>query len=433
MTAKLIPRHLVDRIGRALHSSRVVNLIGPRQAGKTTLVRDLLEPARFLTLDDDTVRASLQEDPYGQLALLAKAQAGVDPQPVVLDEIQRLPALTLAIKRLVDADQRPGQFLLTGSSNIFTTPVALDSLAGRLTTLTLRPLSVAEAQFRGPCRLLDAVLESSANDSPLAQCLPQPEACGRGRAIDWIVRGGFPEMRNLPDETRSDRYRNYLDSIVERDIAPITHIRKPDALRRLVEQLAARTGQELNSHSLSIQIGIRKETLATWLDALERLGLIQRLPAWSSALSNREIKSPKIHFMDTGCATAVRGEDQNSFGIGVDPSALGHLLETFVFTELEKSLPFQKKPWRLFHWRQDTREIDIVAESPGKRLALFEVKTSSAVSAHDFRAMDWFREQGPGRTYRCTSVVMYLGDDLLSFGPSKLAVPLSIFGAFGEY
>ena len=427
----LVPRHLSLPIERALQSSRVVNLIGPRQAGKTTLVRDVLRDRKFVTLDDDAMRVSLEHDAYGQLsALIAQATAAGPHCPVVIDEIQRLPTLTLAIKRLVDSDPRPGQFLLTGSSDIFTTTHALDSLAGRVTTLTLRPFSIAETLYREPCRILDALAEthSSTGHAAITGHGPSFEPSGRATVIDWIVRGGFPEIRGLSGRPRTDRYRSYLDSIVERDVAPITRIRKPDSLRRLVDQLAARTATEFNSQSLCQQIGIRKETLDNWMDALSRLGLIHRLAGWSSHQSRRDIKSPKLHFLDTGCATALRGEDHESFGLEGDPTAFGHLLESLVFIELEKSLPFQKKPWRLYHWRQDHREIDIIAEAPGRFLALFEVKASSTVSERDFRAMDWFREEGPGREYRCTSVVIHLGNEVLSFGPGKLALPVTVFG-----
>lgn len=167
-----------------------------------------------------------------------------------------------------------------------------------------------------------------------------------------------------------------------------------------------------------------------YLDILSRLGLVHRLGAWTSSGAKREIKAPKLHFLDTGCATALRGEDSGSFGLDADPTAFGHLLESFVFIELEKSLPFLSKRWRLYHWRLDTREIDIVAEAPGKLLALFEMKASSTVGVQDFRHIDWFRNEGPGRDYRATGFVVYLGSQLLSFGPGRIALPLSMLWSF---
>src|SRR5260370_6487137 len=152
----LIPRHLTEKLTSTRRATGVINMVAPRQTGKTTLVRDMVEAARFLDLDDESVFASLALDPYGQLSTLS-SETGQTGLPIVIDEVQRLPQITLALKRIVDRDRRPGQFVLTGSSDIFTMPRALDSLAGRVATLTLRPLSAAEILRAGPCRLLDVV------------------------------------------------------------------------------------------------------------------------------------------------------------------------------------------------------------------------------------------------------------------------------------
>ncbi len=422
----ILARHLTAKIEAALAANRLVNLVGPRQVGKTTLVRDLIASAAYLTLDDDAARAALEADAFGQLQLLAEQSKGA-AKPVVLDEVQRLPAITLALKRLVDADRRPGQYILTGSSDIFTMPKALDSLAGRVATLTLRPLSAAESLGAGPFRLLDAV---AADPTAVLTTLPRPRKAARADAIDLIVRGGFPEIRGLADSQRMDRYANYLDSVIERDVGAVADIRKPDVLRRLIDQVAVRTGEELNIATLCKTLGARKETVGDYLDVLTRLGIIHRLGAWTASGAKREIKAPKLHFLDTGCATALRGEDASSFGVGADAAALGHVFESYVFIELEKSLPFLSKRWRLYHWRHDQREIDIVAEAPGKLLALFEMKAAASVGAEDFRHIDWFRREGPGRAYRTGGFVFYLGDQVLSFGEGKIALPLSMLWSF---
>jgi predicted AAA+ superfamily ATPase len=422
----IIPRHLAATVGSNLRTTRVVNIVGPRQTGKTTLVRDMVEAARFLDLDDESLLESLAVDPYGQLStLMADArEAGL---PIVIDEVQRLPQITLALKRIVDRDRRPGQFVLTGSSDIFTTPKALDTLAGRVSTLTLRPLSAAEIRRAGPCRLLDTV-----GDDPVgfAKRLPSPAPFQRSDAIDLLVRGGFPEIRPLGDRDRMARYQSYIGSIVERDIAPVAEVRRPDTLRRLINQLAHRTAEELNVTSLGNLLGARKETITTYLDVLSRLGIVHRLGAWTASGARKEVRSPKLHFMDTGCATALRGEDAASFGLGADPVAFGHLLESFVFCELEKSLPFLDRRWELSHWRHAPREIDIVAQAPGRRLALFEMKASTTVGADDFRHLDWFFKEGPGKSYRGSAFVVYLGNQVLSFGPGRLALPLSLLWSF---
>ena len=422
----LIPRHLTARLSDALASSRVVNIIGPRQDGKSTLVRDLIETAAYVTLDDDTARGALEEDPYSQLKALSD-QAKNTGLPVVIDEVQRLPELTFALKRIVDQDSRRGHFVLTGSADIFTSGKAYDSLAGRVTTLTLRPLSSAEIHRAAPCRILDAVAEDPNNPLPL---LPKPRAYDRPEIIELVTRGGFPEMRQLPDRERMDRCSSYVDSIVERDVSVVHPVRKPDAVRRLIYQAASRTAQELNSGSLGRDLALKSDTVNDYLDALTRLGIVLRLGAWSSARAKREVKSPKLHLMDTGLASALRGEDSGSFGIDADPTALGSLFETFVFTEIEKSLPFLSKRWSLWHWRAETREIDFLAEAPGRLIALFEMKATSKIGANDFRHIDWFLSEGPGKGYRGVGFVVYLGEHLLSFGPRKIALPASMLWSF---
>jgi uncharacterized protein len=423
---KIIPRHLAIIVERALGASRVINIVGPRQAGKTTLVKDLIATARYVTLDDDRMRAALETDPYEQLQLLCE-EARQSARPIVLDEVQRLPEITFALKRIVDADRRPGQFVLTGSSDIFTTGKAYDSLAGRVMTLTLRPLSAAEITEQGPCRLLDIVYE---HPKDCLSALPKSRPFTRVKAIDLIVRGGFPEIRKLDDQERIGRYISYLDSIVERDVAPIAEVRKPDILRRLIDQLAVRTAEEFSIAALCNALKARKETVNDYIDILSKLGIVHRLGAWTSSGGKREIKASKLHFMDTGCATAMRAEDSSSFGLGADPVALGHLLENFVLIELEKSLPYLSKRWRLYHWRQNTREIDVVAEAPGRILALFEMKAAGTVGTDDFRHINWFLSEGPGKSYKGVGFVVYLGDDVLSFGAGRIALPLSMFWSF---
>jgi predicted AAA+ superfamily ATPase len=228
------------------------------------------------------------------------------------------------------------------------------------------------------------------------------------------------------------RYESYIGSIVERDVAPVAKVRRPDTLRRLINQLAHRTAEELNVTTLCSVLGARKETVTNYLDVLSRLGIVHRLGAWTASGARKEVRSPKLHFMDTGCATALRGEDATSFGFGADPVAFGHILESFVFCELEKALPFLKRRWELYHWRFAPREIDIIAQAPGRTLALFEMKASTTVGADDFKHLDWFFTKGPGKSYTGSAFVVYLGDQILSFGPGRVALPLSVFWSFPQ-
>lgn len=415
---EILPRHLSTELSDALTYSRVVNVIGARQVGKTTLVRDILQRGKFISLDDEAVLAAIENDPWGQLQQLVN-----DPRvaPLIVDEAQRSKRLPLAIKRIVDLESRNGQFVLTGSSNMFTTQHVADSLAGRMLTLTLWPLTTAETLSRGPSRILDWAI----SDDPSLTQVAAPDATSRTDYIDLILRGGFPRIRNLVLVKRQKVYRAYVDTVVERDVADIVRVRKTDALRRLIDQLAVRTGGELNIADLCRIVGLRRETLERYLDVLMRLSLIIRLGAWTSGEYRREIRNAKHHYADTGIAAALRNLSLRSFEPDANPAALGGLLESFVCSELIRSASHQTNNFRFYHWRdQRGREIDIIAES-ANRIAAFEVKASTLVATEDFRHLNWFADEGPAKSRIVTSVVFYLGEQELKFGDRQYALPVS--------
>jgi hypothetical protein len=426
--SELVKRHLVSKVKEALQTSRIVNIVGPRQSGKSTLVKYQLPIAEYLTMDSDSIRNSMHADAYAHLRSLADKHKATQ-LPIVLDEVQRLPEISLALKRIVDEDNKKGQFLLTGSADVFGLVGSGDSLAGRVHTLLLRPLSVAEINNAGPCQLLDAVEKAP---EAIMSALPGIKQYSRATAIELILRGGYPEIRVLADRQRIERYSSYIDSIIIKDVPIVSPVRKPELLRRLIDQLAARTAQELNMSNLCNAVGARKETVESWVDTLERVCLVLRLPSWAPSAAKRAVHWPKLHFLDTGCAAALRNETQASFDFSADPAAFGAMLETFVHQELEKILPLASSHWRLAHWRSDNAEIDIVAECPGRSLALFEIKATSSVTQSDFKSIDWFLKDGPGKAYAARSVgfVVYLGDQLLTMGPNRICLPLSAFWSY---
>lgn len=413
-----LPRHLTSELHDALASARLVNLVGPRQVGKTTLVRDLFEGGRFLTLDDAAVLAAMDADPEGQLMSLAEDQ---NITPIIIDEAQRSRKLALAIKKIVDSNRRKGQFVLTGSSNVFTTAEVADSLAGRMRTLKLWPLSVAEINRSPVSRLIDWAMQ----DAPSLAQITEPTPLGRKDYIDLILAGGFPETRMLALRPRQRQYRDYVDAVVDRDVADILPIRKPDALRFLIDQMAARTAQEINTSELAKLAKLKRETVDQYLDILMRLSMVTKLSAWMPGEGKRDIKQPKFHFVDTGIATALRRLNDKSFEISNSPETLGGLLESFVAGELQRALPMQDDDYRLYHWRSaDRREIDLLIDG-GHRLVGLEVKSAATVSADDFKHLRWFAKDGPGRGHKVSGIVLYLGQEKLTFGDGNFALPLS--------
>lgn len=413
-----LPRHLIAEIQEALATSRIVNLIGPRQVGKTTLVRDLFKGGYFITLDDASTLQAVEADPAAHLANLS---ANLRDQPLIIDEAQRSKALALAIKQIVDINRRNGQFILTGSSNVFTSAAVADSLAGRMRTLKLWPLTMAEAGRRPVSRLLEWAIGKAINPQHLAA----PDTLTRTGYIELILAGGFPATRDLILRPRQRQYRDYVDAVVDRDVADVLRIRKTDQLRRLIDQMAARTAAEINVSELSNILGVKRETVDQYLDVLMRLSLIIKLGAWTSGESNREIKHAKFHFVDTGVVSALRRLTPATFEPGADPTALGGILESFVFNEILRAVELQHQDFRLYHWRNaDKREIDILVDG-GTHLVGIEVKASATVAKSDFKHLDWFATDGPGRTRTVTAIVFYMGQSMLSFGGRRVALPIS--------
>ncbi len=420
--SRILPRHMLEELKEGLQVSRIVNLVGPRQVGKTTLVRDQYGEGEFLTLDDEAVLSALETDAAGLLVVKCK---NLGNNPLIIDEVQRSNSLALAIKRIVDQNRRYGQFLLTGSSNVFSTAKAVDSLAGRVLTLKLWPLTVAETKEQNPPKILDWALQTSLQIADL----PKPEQTSREDYIDLILAGGYPEMRELPLRARQQRYRSYVDSVIERDVADVLPIRKPDSLRLLIDQMAARTSATLNISALASDLGIQRVTVEQYLDILVKLSVVSRLGHWTSGEGRRDIKNAKYHFVDSGIACALRRFRADTFDITSNPTALGGLLESFVFNELVRCLPFQDRESKLYHWRnRDGREIDVIVDAES-RLVCIEVKTAATVKSEDFRHIKWFANDGPGRTRAITGIIFYLGDQSLSFGDNCFALPLSMMWA----
>ena len=414
----LLPRHLTKELEEAISSARVVNLIGPRQVGKTTLVRDLFGRGRFLTLDNSAVLAAFDADPEGQLSSLTD---GLNGAPLIIDEAQRSKELALAVKRKVDADRRKGQFVLTGSSNVFTSSKAADSLAGRMRTLKLWPLSVAEIKRAPVNRLVDWAMQKN----PLLSQIADPERESRRGYIDLILAGGLPETRSLALKPRQRQYRDYVDAVVDRDVADLMPVRASDALRGLIGQMASRTAQEINISEIAKRTKLQRLTVNRYLDILIRLSMVTKLRSWTGSGAGREIKRSKFHFVDSGVACALRRLNKETFAIDNLPQALGPLLESYVTGEIQRALPMQDADCRLYHWRSaDRREIDILIDG-GHRMVNIEVKASASIVADDFRHLKWFAAFGPGRGRRCTGIIFYLGREKLTFGDRNFVLPLS--------
>lgn len=406
-TAALHPRQAAPLLRESLADSPVVLVHGPRQCGKTTLAKMVGEPLgyTYISFDDDVTRAAADADPVGFVDDL--------PQRVILDEVQRLPALFTTLKHAVDRERTPGRFLLTGSANVLLLPKLADSLAGRMSVLRLHPLAQCELAGQ-PGTFLD-LLFSAGFKAGRSQRL-------RMELAETIVAGGYPAaLARSTSRRRTAWYRDYIEALVQRDVRDLSRIHSLDALPRLLAVAAAQTAQIFNASDLAAPFQLSRPTIADYVTLLERVFLLERLPPWHSNRISRLIKTPKLHLGDTGLACALLGVDADA--LARDRNLLGHLLETFVFQELRRQESWSDMGAGFFHYRdRDGTEVDVVIEHGTRGLAGVEVKAAATVTERDFRGLSRLRD-AMGKRFTA-GVVLYDGEATLGFGDRLFAVPI---------
>lgn len=406
----MFQRHLTPLVAEALSDTPVVLLLGARQVGKSTLAKALLESrpeGRYLTLDDPAIRRAAEVDPTNFVA----RPMGL----TVLDEIQLAPQLFRLIKAEVDKDRRPGRFLLTGSANVLVLPKLSESLAGRMELITLEGLSMSEIAGHSS-NLVDRLFKAV---PPSLQHLE----LDREALISAILAGGFPEAwGRAAGRRRSQWFESYLQTLLQRDVRDLSQIEGLTQLPRILELLSVRSAGLLNLSELSRTLAIPLNTLKRYLGLLEALFILTTLPAWSSHLGKRLVKSPKLMLRDTGLMAHLMGAEQAR--LKRDPDLLGGLLETFVAGEVRKLLSWSQHRVKLFHYRTlPGQEVDLLLERADGHVVGLEVKSSASIQSKDFRGLHSLSETLGDAFHR--GVVLYTGNEVLPFGPKLWAVPVS--------
>ncbi|MDP3537391.1 MAG: ATP-binding protein [Azonexus sp.] len=410
----MFPRHIEPLLSDALADTPVVLLNGARQTGKSTLVQGLAARLgrRYLTLDDRVVLAAAKADPAGFVAGLSG--------PVVMDEIQRAPALFLDIKAAVDRDRSPGRFLLTGSANVLLLPALADSLAGWMEILSLWPLSGGEmagvADFNRADFLFDGALG--------AVSLP---TCNREDLVERLLHGGFPEaVSRSSAKRRSAWFESYLQTVLQRDVRDLANLEQLTEVPHLLQLLATRSASLLNQAEISRASRLTQTTLKRYLSLLETLFLVQRVPAWARNPGKRLVKAPKVFLPDTGLLSWLL--DLSTEKMLALPGLPGQLVETYVACELLKHLAFSDKGLSLWHYRTQTDiEVDFVLENRLGKLTGIEVKASASIDSADFKGLRHLQETESDSFQR--GIVFYSGRELVAFSDRLFAVPLSFWWA----
>ncbi|MFA5058473.1 MAG: ATP-binding protein [Opitutaceae bacterium] len=366
----MIKRKMAQELMRTMDEYPVVTLTGPRQAGKTTLARWCFPRFSYATLEDPEIRYLAETDPR---AFFRKY-----PEPLIIDEVQRVPGITSSIQVVVDEDRkRTGRFLLTGSHQPELHHAVSQSLAGRTAIMNLMPLSVNEVM---------------AHDDGIS-------------TDQLILRGFMPEVHDTGKDA-TVYYRNYFRTYVERDLRQLAQIRNLAAFERFMVLLAGRVGQVVNLSGLSGETGVSSTTLAEWLSLLEASFLVFRLQPYFSNISKRTVKSPKIYFTEVGLAAYLLGLE-SELQVSRDPLR-GNLFENMIVADAMKCRMNRGKEPHLFFLRTEKGfEIDLIIQE-GRSLMPVEIKSAATFNAGFIAGVKRFCENEPAAT---SPMLIYDGEN----------------------
>ena len=425
---KLINRFQTDILERLLRHFPVVAVIGARQTGKTTLVRDLL-PAeagrpgnrKFVSFDEPVNMMLAEQDAASFLKQAAR---------VTIDEVQKVPALFTAIKQIVDQKRTNGQFLITGSANIIMLPQISESLAGRVAFVEMGPLAALElsglpaaktgADSAKP-KLMDILAARTSRQCwrILSGIKPRPIPLEK-----YIWRGGLPPAFLLGnDQARQEWFKGYVRTYLERDVRDLSRIQRLYEYQKFLTLLAFRSAQIFNKSEVARDCGVPNTTAGHYLDLLLATFQVFLLPPYFRNIGKRLIKAPKLMWNDTGLAMYLQGLHtwEDACRMGRD----SFMAENKIAVELKTVLAAYEPAAKLFYWRTSGgAEIDFVVEFQG-RLIPIEVKWKRALKSKDIASMDMFckdfKDSSPW------GIILYKGKDLIKIKENIFLVPFECF------
>ena len=381
----MIQRVISKELRAAASEYPVVTVLGPRQSGKTTLVRAVFPEKPYVSLEEPDTRLAAEEDPRGFLNQV--------PGGAILDEVQRLPVLLSYIQGIVDESGRVGQFILTGSHQPQLHEAISQSLAGRTAILTLWPFS------------LDELREYKKAWAP----------------FELIVKGFYPRLHNEKLEVRRF-YNNYLQTYVERDVRALIQLRDLDQFQRFLMLLAGRTGQIVKYTSLSGDVGVSSTTIKNWLNVLKASYVVFELPPFFENIRKRVVKSPKIYFTDPGLASFLLGihsEEQAAR----DPLR-GGLYENLIIADIVKgALNSGIRPEVYFYRDSQGNEVDLIIREGGT-LTPVEIKSGATFSKSFLRGLEAFKTLELRNV--AEGAVLYSGDKSLNVRGMRVFNPLLV-------
>jgi len=413
----MFDRKISQKLVKALKNFRIILLNGPRQAGKTTLVKKLSQQydLSYITLDDPEKLSLAQQDPKNFLAFYAK-------KSLVIDEIQLAPQLIPHIKIRVDENNAKGQFLLTGSADFMRMHEITESLAGRMVRYNLYPLSQAEINKK--------------NKNIIDQLFTEDIAVFKSNitldgVLERIITGGYPEIISYEKSLRDDWFASYIESRIQKDILELRQISlaKRQSIKQLLQLLATYDAQLLNYNTLAKKLQLSNKTVLAYVELLEAMYIIKIVPSYHVNASLRVIKSPKVHFIDTGLASYLLHVDKENLFLHKDDH-YGNLIENYVYSELLKEASYAENSVDIYHFRDlRKKEVDFVLENRNGKIIGIEVKARATIKKTDLKGMIELAKESKERFYN--GIIFYGGDDIMPISVEGFlfyCVPLGVLG-----
>ncbi|MFH1666047.1 MAG: ATP-binding protein [Elusimicrobiota bacterium] len=402
------PRIVADSVSKAAKESPVIVLTGARQTGKSTLLNK--DPHfsgwKYFSFDDLSLVAQANSDP-------SSIWEGFDR--VILDEVQRVPAILSAIKRTVDKDRHLKKFILSGSANLLLMSRVTESLAGRALYFPLYPMTLAEIRETEMTDILKDLLDNV----PLK---PKVIKAPKENLFKLMSRGFMPPLLHISlPENVTRWWEGYIMTYLERDLRQLSQVESLVDFRNLMQAVALRSGQVINQTEIARDIKIGQATVYRYLNLLEATCLLVRIPAYSKSRTKRLIKSPKIYFLDPGLTSYLCGYyDENSLKTAREA---GSIFETFVLLHLSVLCELMVPKARIYYWRTVTgKEVDFVVEYGNKLLAI-EVKLSSGISYGDSDNLRTFLAEHPKD---CIGIIIYTGNEVRYLADKIVCLPISM-------
>ncbi|RUM71128.1 MAG: ATP-binding protein [Sulfurovum sp.] len=414
-----ISRSITPIVFELLDDFRIVSINGPRQSGKTTLSKEIAKQRgmEYYTFDNDATCLTAKNNPINFIRQLSKS-------PCVIDEIQLVPEVISALKIVVDEKNETGMFLLTGSADLFKMSAIRESLAGRMVGVSLFPLSYFELNNTQK-NMVDMLFNQKITSFKFIK--KEYESM-----VEQMIIGGYPSVQGKSVRSQESWFESYIEARIEKDLSLVKKVSRENKseINKLLRILATMTSNLLKYSSLSKHLSIKDTTVKSDIEILEALFLLKRINPYFTNRGKREVKTPKIQFIDTGLVANLVGVDTHSLIVS-QREMLGNLVENFIYAELLKHTTYSKKSTKIYHYRDGDFEVDLVLEQKNGNIVAIEVKASSTLKTEYLRGLVRLA-QNTGDNFKA-GYIFYGGDEILPMsrdGYDFWAIPFGVL--FGE-